>query len=171
MSRNLKIARVASFLLVAVVLPFNGCGKVNNDDSYAVISGRVLNSVTDPTGVPDVVVWVESDPNSDVAYLGGDTSIKTDQDGRYEADIFLGFIPLRDKPEEDVGGITDPEFPRYVGDARVIMFYQGRQLDLGGGLTIQRGAELEVWDVYLTDFISSSGDSSNVHERRSRAGS
>jgi len=83
MCRNLKITAISFLLLFAVMLPFNGCGKVNNDDSYAVVKGRVLNSVSDPTGVPNVVVWVESDEDSDARYLGGDVSIMTGEDGTY----------------------------------------------------------------------------------------
>ncbi len=159
MEKILKIRTVLFLLVSGMLIFFNSCSKVQNTDNYAVVTGRVLNSITDPTGVPGVLVWVESDPASEFAYLGGDVSVTTDQDGVYNARIFLGYLQITDTPEPGGEGTFSVEFPQFVGDARVLMVYRNGFLDLGGGFSLQRGEDLDVWDVYLTDFISMSGDS------------
>jgi hypothetical protein len=152
--------RVTTGLFVGMMaISFGGCGKVNNEDNYAVITGRVLNSESDPTGVGAVEIWVESDPTSESAYLGGDVSIRTDVNGEYRGDIFLGYMVIRDRPEEGSGGIFSMDFPQYVGDARIFMVYGDKWLDLGGGFTLQASRTLRIWDVYLTEFVPMSGDS------------
>lgn len=168
MRKHEKSIQISLLYIVAVLLAFTGCSEVNNTDNYAVVSGRVLNSVSDPTGVPGVVVWVESDPSSNVAYLGGDVSVTTDENGEYRAEVFLGYLTIRDRPEEGEGGTFSVDFPQFVGDARVIMFYQDSFLDLGGGFTIQRGNTLEIWDVYLTEFFSVTGDTTRFNEHLPR---
>jgi len=166
MRRDEKSIRGPLFYILAVLVTIAGCGEVNNTDNYAVVSGKILNSVTDPTGVPGVVVWVESDPTSDVAYLGGDVSTTSDGNGEYSAEVFLGYLPIRDRPDENEGGTFSVDYPQYVGDARVLMVYQDTFLDLGGGFTIQRGTTLEVWDVYLTEFVPMAEDTTNRGEHR-----
>ncbi len=160
MKNHGKFIQVPIHYIVAVLVAFTACGEVNNADNYAVVTGRVLNSVADPTGVPGVVVWVESDPSSNVSYLGGDVSVTTNQDGEYRAEVFLGYLPIRDRPDEEEGGTFSVNFPQFVGDARVLMIYQDTFLDLGGGITIERGNTLELWDVYLTEFLPITGGNS-----------
>jgi len=150
--------RTTGALLLLGVVSLAGCSEVNNEDNFAVVTGRVLNSPTDPTGVPGVVVWVESDPASDVAYLGGDVSAVTAADGRYEASVHLGYLTLRDRPEEGGVGTFSPEFPQFVGHTRLLLLYRDTSLDLGGGYTIERGETLNMFDVYLTQFTSFGSD-------------
>jgi len=161
-----KLGIVSAMILAAALVFAASCGEVQNADNFAVITGRVLNSVDDPTGVEGVVVWVESDPNSDAAYLGGDVYVTTDRDGVYEANVFLGYLTIRDRPEEGDGGVGggtfSVDFPQFVGDARVIMYYQDQVLDLGGGFTIQRGRTMDVWDVYLSEFAPYSGGGGEI---------
>lgn len=154
--------RTAGALLLLGLISLTGCSEVNNADNYAVVTGRVLNSPQDPTGVPGVVVWVESDPTSESAYLGGDVSAVTGSDGRFEASIHLGYITLRDRPEEGGTGTFSPEFPQFVGDARLLLLYEDTRLDLGGGFTLERGGTLEVWDVYLTEFVPFGSDTTGL---------
>jgi hypothetical protein len=165
MFRKITAGSILIPIVAGVLAIFNGCGEVSHSDNYAVITGRVLNSVADPTGVQDVMVWVESDPTSDVAYLGGDISIKTDQNGIYEAEIFLGYQTIRDRPEEETGGTFSVDFPQYVGDARLLMLYQDMYYDLGGGFSIQRGRTLNVWDVYLSEFLPMGSDGPGIGEK------
>jgi len=162
MRKVLKIGSTLVLLVSGVLISFSSCGKVQNTDNYAGVTGRVLNSVSDPTGVQGVVVWVEADPTSDVAYLGRDVSVTTDQNGVYRARVFLGFLPIRDRPEEGEGGTFSVDFPQFIGDARVMMVYQDTYLDLGGGFSLQRGATLDIWDVFLTDFSPMYGDSTTA---------
>ena len=170
--RNHKKSMSISFMVIlGVLVSFTSCSKVNNSDNYAVVTGKVLNSVADPTGVPGVVVWVESDPQSPVAYLGADVSVTTDENGEYRAEVFLGYMTLRDRPDEGEGGTFSVQFPRFVGDARVLMIYQESFLDLGGGVTIERGNTVELWDVYLTEFLQVTGDTTNVSEHLPQSGS
>ncbi len=158
MNRKSRLGIALLLFILGFVISLGGCGKVNNEDSFAVVTGRVLNSPADPTGVEGVVVWIESDPTSEAAYQGGDISVETDQDGVYRGEVFLGFITIRDKPDEESGGgIFDVDYPRFYGDARVLMVYQGSFYDIGGGVTLQRGRTLELWDVYLSDFITGGG--------------
>lgn len=154
--------RTAGALLLFALLAVAGCSEVNNEDNFAVVTGRVLNSPTDPTGVAGVVVWVESDPTSEMAYLGGDVSVLTSADGRYDASVHLGYITLRDRPEEGGGGTFSPEFPQYVGDARLLLLYEDTSLDLGGGFTLERGETLDVFDVYLTQFVPFGSDTTGA---------
>jgi hypothetical protein len=156
--------RTAGALLLLGLISLSGCSEVNNTDNFAVVTGRVLNSPEDPTGVPGVVVWVESDPTSETAYLGGDVSAVTAADGRFEASIHLGYITIRDRPEEGGSGTFSPEFPQYVGDARLLLLYEDTMLDLGGGFTLERGETLEIWDVYLTQFVPVGADTTGPVE-------
>jgi hypothetical protein len=161
MNRKSRLRITLLLLISGFMISLSGCGEVNNEDNFAVVTGRVLNSASDPTGVEGVVVWVESDPTSDAAYYGGDISVLTDQDGVYRGEVFLGYITIGDVPaEESEGGIFNVDYPRFVGDARVLMIYNGSFLDIGGGVTLQRGRTLELWDVYLTDFSAGKANES-----------
>jgi hypothetical protein len=139
---------------VGLILLTFSCARVRNTTSYALLTGHVLTSPTDPTGVEGVTVWVESDSESDLPYYGGDIAVRTNAGGEYLVRIFLGF-----STQEDVsGGFTfDPEKPQYVGDARVILFYEDLYFDLGGGISLEMGQTISMPTVYLSQFLPFSG--------------
>jgi hypothetical protein len=148
--------RIQTLLLVMTVvfLLTTSCADVKNTTSYAVVAGHILVSPTDLHGVEGVTVWIESDSESDLPYYGGDMTVTTDAAGEYVARIFLGF----ETQEDALGGFSfDPEQPQYVGDARVIFFFQDMYLDIGGGISLELGKPINLPTFYLTQFTEFGG--------------
>ncbi|NUO18406.1 hypothetical protein HUU59_03050 [bacterium] len=130
-----------SIIITGVIL-FAGlfavsCDKdIDEDNSSAKISGYVYLSHADPTGVRGVRVIVEADPEAENPYLGPDRWFETDENGYFEAYIFLG---------------SDPESGEflYVGDAFVQYFYDDRSYGGSGGITLSPGSHFLMPPLYL----------------------
>lgn len=142
-------------LACAVILLMTiNCTRVRNTTSFAIVTGLVLKSPDEPIGVEGVKVWIESDSESDLPYYGGDVTVATDEAGEYYARIFLGFVTQ----EDALGGFTfDPEQPQYVGDARVLFFYEDLYFDMGGGVSLEMGQTIKIPTLYLSQFIPFGG--------------
>jgi hypothetical protein len=139
---------------VVVLLSMGSCAHPRNTTSYAMVTGHVLVSPDQPYGVEGVKVWVESDSESDLPYYGGDVTVVTNEGGEYVVQIFLGFVTQ----EDALGGLTfDPEQPQYVGDARMILFYEDMYLDFGGGISLELGQTIQMPTVYLSQFVPFEG--------------
>ena len=139
---------------LGVFLLTGSCTHPRNTTSYAIVTGHVLRSPDNPVGVEGVTVWLESDSESDLPYYGGDLTVTTDASGEYYARIFIGFIT-----EEDQGSFSfDPEQPQYVGDARILLFYEDKYLDIGGGISIEMGKTMRMPTVYLSQFLKIGSD-------------
>jgi hypothetical protein len=153
--RALRTGNIALLLAaVSVILLVLSCARVRNTTSYALLTGLVLRSPEEPFGVEGVTVWVESDSESDLPYYGGDIAVRTNAGGEYVARIFLGFSTQEDAS----GGFTfDPEQPQYVGDARVILFYEDLYFDMGGGLSLEMGQTINMPTLYLSQFLPFEG--------------
>ena len=146
--------KIFFYTLISMLFLTSSCANVRNTTSYATVIGEVLVSTDDSHGVEGVTVWIESDSESDLPYYGGDITLKTNAAGVFEARIFLGY-----ETQEDVsGGFTfDPEKPQFVGDARVLFFYEDLYLDLGGGMSLELGKPLRLPTLYLTQFAPFAG--------------
>lgn len=116
-----------SVLMLAAALSMSCEEDINNDNSSALISGYVYASPQDQTGVAGVQIIVESDGNSENPYLGPDRWTETDENGRYEAWVFLG--------EDEETGAYD-----YVADCIVQYFHQGARIDSVFGVTLAPGS-------------------------------
>ena len=146
--------KIFRLTVLGLFLLTSSCAKPRNTTSYAIVTGHVLQSPENPVGVEGVTVWLESDSESDLPYYGGDLTVTTDAGGEYYARIFIGFIT-----EEDQGGFSfDPEQPQYVGDARMLLFYEDKYLDLGGGISIEMGQTIKMPIFYLSQFLTFGGD-------------
>jgi hypothetical protein len=149
--KSIKTGIKALFLTtIAVLLLMSSCTHPRNTTSYAILSGQVLLSPDEPYGVEGVTVWVESDSESELPYHGGDVTVTTDVGGEYYVRIFLGFTTQ----EDAMGGFAfDPEQPQYVGDARMLFFYEDLYFDLGGGVSLEMGQTINMPILYLSQFM------------------
>lgn len=141
-------------VMFSVSLMLLSCDGPRNTTSYAILTGHILESPQNPVGIEGVTVWIESDYESDLPYYGGDVTVFTDASGEYYGRIFLGFTTQEDAS----GGFTfDPEQPQYVGDARVIFFYEDLYFDIGGGVSLEMGQTIDMPTLYLSQFIPFAG--------------
>jgi hypothetical protein len=111
---------------------------IDESNSSARVTGYVFQSRQDPSGVSGVQIIMESDIESDNPYLGPDRWFTTDENGYFEAAMFIG---------------TDPETGErdYVADFLIQYFYDG-QLIAGptGGITLSPGSVFSMPPVYLS---------------------
>lgn len=109
---------------------------IDDDNSSAKISGYVYLSRDDQTGVQGVRIIIESDNEAETPYLGPDRWFETDENGYYEAFIFLG---------------SDPESGEYlyIGDARIGYFYGDQSYGGSGGITLSPGSHFLMPPMYL----------------------
>ncbi|MBU0691167.1 hypothetical protein KKC97_08165 [bacterium] len=137
-----------ALILAALLLGMTGCDEgINDYNSSAKISGYVLESTSNPAGIPGVKVIIESDEDSETPYLGPDRWFETDESGYFEGFIFLG-------ADED-----DPAEYTYVADLSVGYFMESGSFSWDGGITVGPGSHFMLPTVYRTWFGQNSGDS------------
>jgi len=137
-----------TLLLSAFLLGMTGCDEgINDYNSSAKISGYVLESTTNPVGIPGVKVIIESDQDSEVPYLGPDRWFETDENGYFEGFMFLGAA-------ED-----DPAEYTYVADLNVQYFADVGSFNWNGGITVSPGSHFTLPTVYRNWFGQNTGDS------------
>jgi hypothetical protein len=124
--RMRKITWLA-MLMLAATLSMSCEEDINNDNSSALISGYVYASPQDQTGVAGVQIIVEGDINSDNPYQGPDRWTETDNNGHYEAWVFLG-------ADEETGTYD------YLADFLVQYFHEGALIDSVFGVTLSPGS-------------------------------
>lgn len=130
-----KITLLA-MLMLAAALSMSCEEDINDDNSSALISGYVYVSPQDQTGVAGVQIIVESDTDSDNPYQGPDRWTETDNNGRYEAWVFLG--------EDEETGTYD-----YLADFLVQYFHEGQRIDSVAGVTLSPGSVFTMPPRYL----------------------
>lgn len=110
---------------------------INEDNSSAKVTGYVYRSHTDPTGVANVKIIIESDVNSDNPYTGPDRWFETDENGYFEGFMYLG---------------TNPDNGEYYYVADFAIQYYHNDAPVGvpsGGITLSPGSVFTMPPRYL----------------------
>jgi len=145
--------KVVVFLLLCL-LPLLGCEQKADDPDNAILLGEVYRHVvytdsvfidtvwvytdcyfTDP--VESVQVWVESDEESGVPYIGPDIMAYTDSLGKFRIPVYLGHT------------YADGYDYRYYVDVRVFCIKGAWFYDFGGGITLKAGEEFKLYPICL----------------------
>ena len=131
--------------IIGALLAFSSCTEgVDDYPDAAKVSGYVFTDETETQGVQGVSIILESDTESETAYLGPDRWCYTDENGYFE-----GFLNLGSTRNAVTGDISY----QYFGDVRISYFYNGQSFSWGGGATVQAGGNFLCPEVYLTQFL------------------
>jgi len=152
---------ISLFILLSATVIFTSCGE--EKDVTATIQGKVYYTVgylvyyVTPTGdtLVDTVyyrypavgaqVYLESDENSDVPYLGPDLYTTTDSDGNYTFETRLGV-----QYDPAAGGFSY----RYIADVAITAFYFdslfGEASGKITGFTVEAGKVNIAPDLYVS---------------------
>ena len=146
------------FVLTLFAL-FLGCAQEPGDEDNAVVTGRIYKYAEYETPsdsvwifyepVESVTVYVESDIDSDIPYEGPDIIGFTDSRGIFSIPVYLGNTADATKPS----GYK----PVYYADVRVLVVYNGKGYDFGGGITLGRGDTFYLGSISLEWFTQMGG--------------
>jgi len=145
---------------LAVVLLLLGCYQDLDDPDNAIVSGYVYECAVAGgdtlygegyyteaefyNPVESVHVWIESDIESEIPYMGPDVDGYTDANGFFSIPVYLGHTERLSSYH-----VVDYDYV-YYADVSVFWVYKGMLFyDFGGGITLGRGKEFRLFETTL----------------------
>jgi hypothetical protein len=160
--RTLRSAAVRLIAAATLALGSSTCDflehpdEVQNSTNNAFIEVQIFASRDDRQPVEGVIMYVESDPDSERPFNGPDQTFVSDANGFVRAAVFPGLDP-EGAPE---GGPTTPldGLPfLFYGDACVHFILDGTISTFSCGITMGAGKVIKLGSVFATDFVPAPG--------------
>jgi hypothetical protein len=158
MARLLAAVALAAFGAFANSCDFlENPDEVQNSTNNAFIEAQVFQSRDSRVPVQGVIMYVESDPDSDSPFQGPDQTFVSDGNGFIRAAVFPGLDP---DAEEPPGGPTTPFEVRpllSVGDACVHFLFDGNFSTFSCGVSLGPGKVINLGIFFADEFTSPPG--------------
>jgi hypothetical protein len=128
--------------------------EVQNTSNNAFVEAQIFRSRDNRVPVEGVIMYVESDPDSESPFEGPDQTFVSDRNGFVRAAVFPGLDPEAEEPE---GGPTTPfevRPPLAVGDACVHFLFDGHFSTFSCGVSLGPGKVINLGIFFADEFTS-----------------
>ena len=156
--REATLARGARLVAVALLAPLAGAcdflenpDEVQNTANNAFLEAQVFVARDNRTPVEGVILFVESDPDSERPFQGPDQTFASDANGFIRAQVFPGI----DEEQQPAGGPTSPfdvAPPLFFGDACVHFLHEGQLFTFSCGVTLGAGKVINLGVFFISEF-------------------
>jgi hypothetical protein len=147
---------LSAVLIAGLVLSPAGCDfledpdEVQNSTNNAFIEAQFFQSRSNRTPVPGVIMYVESDPDSERPFNGPDQTFVSDETGFVRAAVFPG--PDTEDQTIPTTPLDAPPF-LFFGDACVHFIFDGTLSTFSCGVTMGAGKVINLGNFFVSEFV------------------